>query len=336
MLKNQQKRYLKNIFKTNKLLLVFLCYTYIGENMNINDENINKFLEKYINFNDLLCEKNNYHPNIKHLLYLIIPAFIIKYGIKNEKDILDTFLNTKINTTNQSLGNIYAVFERKLLKNESGYYTEKSIKVYNYYKASLTDLLDSLIHEFNHSINSYNNEIKSVNNIVYVRTGLSFIVYGEDVKKSNSIILEEIINTKETEEIINLINSFSNYSINNTEFNNFLYSLKNEVGNKYDSNAYSYVTSLCKDLINNKTFLSTITNMRYGGYVDDIEKWFDTIAGDNAYNNLNKYLTEIIEIDKNLGNAKWYNKNKKINKAQDISRKVLDLITEFNKNTIYK
>ncbi len=303
--------------------------------MELNQNNINSFLEKYITLNDKICDKYNYHTNIKHLLYLIIPAFVIKYGVKEEKTILDVFMNTEIIITNETMGNVYALFERRLIKEDNNYYTKKNIKVFYFEKASLVNLLDSLIHEFNHSINSINNEIKVLDNKVYVRTGLSYTCYEEEGKQAN-VVLEEVLNIKETEQIMDIINSFGNYEINNEEFSNFLYSLKNEINGKYNSNAYGYITSLCKDLINNKTFINTITNLRYRGLVDDIESWFDTIAGVGSYNKFNKYLIDILNIDRSLSNAKWYNKNSKINKAHKISRDVSDIISEFNKNTIYK
>ena len=38
-----------------------------------------------------IANKYNYDSNITHLLYLMIPAFIIKYGVSKEKLILNTF-----------------------------------------------------------------------------------------------------------------------------------------------------------------------------------------------------------------------------------------------------
>ena len=166
--------------------------------MELNQNNINSFLEKYITLNDKICDKYNYHTNIKHLLYLIIPAFVIKYGVKEEKTILDVFMNTEIIITNETMGNVYALFERRLIKEDNNYYTKKNIKVFYFEKASLVNLLDSLIHEFNHSINSINNEIKVLDNKVYVRTGLSYTCYEEEGKQAN-VVLEEVLNIKETE-----------------------------------------------------------------------------------------------------------------------------------------
>ena len=38
---------------------------------------------------DKISDMYNYDSNIRHLLYIIIPAFIIKYGIINERKVLN-------------------------------------------------------------------------------------------------------------------------------------------------------------------------------------------------------------------------------------------------------
>ena len=45
----------------------------------------NNLVNKYIPLVDEISNKYNYNSNIKHLLYLIIPAFITKYTYKEER-----------------------------------------------------------------------------------------------------------------------------------------------------------------------------------------------------------------------------------------------------------
>ena len=45
-----------------------------------------------------IANKYNYDSNITHLLYLMIPAFIIKYGVSKEKLILNTFKDIRISS----------------------------------------------------------------------------------------------------------------------------------------------------------------------------------------------------------------------------------------------
>ena len=71
---------------------------------------INAFFAKYVNFTDSLCDRLGYSSSIRHLLYVIIPAFIIKYGIENEKTVIECFRNTKIYTKKDMSNGIEAYF----------------------------------------------------------------------------------------------------------------------------------------------------------------------------------------------------------------------------------
>lgn len=312
----------------------------------MNQDNINEFLNKYISFVDNLSIKYNYSANIKHVLYLIIPAFVMKYGIKEERNILSCFDNVPVKISEVENKRCTAYFNRKLYsKEEEGltkYYSIKEIVINNYYGSSLVELIDNLVHEFNHAVNSIINEVKWNDSEVSLRTGLSYInFYREDISKvkskSKDITLEEIINTTQTESIINIINSFNNYSIDNHEFCNTLYSLKHDIDTSgYKSNAYYFQSYICKELTTNKTFLPTIENLRFKGNVDDIENWFDNITGiSNSYNKLITLLDEIMKKESELVNVKWFKKIK-VNNIIAKSREVLDIIKIFDQNCIYK
>ena len=314
--------------------------------MNINQDNINDFLNKYIDFTNNLSSKNNYPNNIKHVLYLMIPAFVMKYGIREERNILSCFENVPIYISDKTNKLYTAYFNRRLYsKMEDGlikYYSSKEVVINNYYDTTLIDLIDSLAHELNHAVNSIANEIKWNDEEVSLRTGLSYIhFFRSDINKvksrSKDITLEEIINTKQTEDIINIINSFNNYSILNEEFANTLYSLKHDIDDKgYKSNAYFFQSYICKELMKNRTFIPTIENLRFKGNVDDIEKWFDDITNvPGSYNKLTSMLDEILKEEAELNKVKWFKKYK-INKIRAKSRQVLDIVAIFDKNCIYK
>ena len=189
--------------------------------MNISQDNINKFLEKYISFVDRISNKYNYQDNIRHLLYLIVPGFVIKYGVSNESLILRCFEEVIIFVSGTENQVVTASFNRKLFKSGSLYTTNKYIVINEYKKANLTNLIDSIVHEYNHAVNSINNEISYDDKYVKLRTGLSYLVYDKNtlkfIYKSKESYLEEVINTEQTEEIINIINSFGNYKISNIE-----------------------------------------------------------------------------------------------------------------------
>jgi hypothetical protein len=313
--------------------------------MNIDQSNINELLNKYIGFTNRICEENQYPNNIKHVLYLIIPAFVIKYGLKHESMILNCFESIKIHIHEKENTNCTAYFSRILQKSPEGekpkYYTIKAIVLNQYKNASLVDMLDNVTHEFNHAVNSMINEIKYDDKIVGMRTGLSYMIYDiNDItrikEKTKDITLEEIINTKQTEDIIEIIRSFSKYDVHNEEFNNTFYALNHSINGEYTSNAYYLQSYICKELMDNKTFIPTIENLRFKGNVDDIESWFDNITGnEGSYRELTLLLDTILEDEEKLAKAKWF-KNYKINKIREKMRRVMDIIKDYENNCIFK
>ena len=303
--------------------------------------NINSLIDRYISFVDTISNKYHYESNIKHLLYLIVPAFVIKYDIKNETQILKCFNDIPITVTGTEDKNITASFSRILVKNNNGYETKKFILLNEYKTADLINMLDNIIHEYNHAINSINYEISYDDEYVKVRTGLSYILYDKKtlkpLKKSKEVALEEIINTTQTSEIINIINSFNKEEIDNIEFNNVLYSLKNDIGKDiFESEAYGYDSLITKELIKNKTFYPTITKLRYKGLIEDIPSLFDNVIGkDGEYKRLNELLTEIHNLEYKYMDATLF-KNRILNEIRNKSRMVLNLINDYDNKCIYK
>ena len=262
---------------------------------------INQILEQGIQTADLLAEKYHYPSNITHLLYLIIPAFLVKYGPSNEKKIIHSFMNIPI-IIDDKQDEVYQAYYMSIpFLNSGEYFTNKGIVLKNYKNISLMQLLDNLVHEFNHAINSINNEVRVVDNSLYIRTGLTFIIYDKNTlkaigKKDNSV-LEEIINTKQTEMIIDIINSFNQYNISSREVINTLYAINSEINNFYQSNAYLLQSLVCRTLMENKTFLSTLENLRFIGEIDEIENWFDSITGrKKSYLRLTQILKKTLDL----------------------------------------
>lgn len=308
--------------------------------MNIDQSNINIFLNKYIGFVDEISDSFLYDNNIKHLLYLIVPAFVYKYGIQNESLVLNCFKNVRVVVLNQDNKNVFASFNRGLKKNDNGYYTNKYISIYNYKNNKLTTLIDNIVHEFNHAINSINNEIILNDSCVLVRSGISISYYDKDmhfVKKSKDICLEEVVNTAQAEEIINIINDFGRYSIDNVEFNNTLFSLKNEISSssKYESDAYGYLKYVCKELINNRSFYSTINNFRLSGNIFEVDLFFNDVVGsNNGYKKLINLLDDLYSLIKKYDNTIF--KSLVLNKIKSKSNSIIDLIRIYDSNCNYR
>lgn len=294
---------------------------------------IDKLIERERDFIDRVCDTYNYDSNIRHLLYIIIPAFIIKYGYQKEKLILDTLNNIKIVSSNNESKEIKAYYTSTLRRINDNYLTDRFMVIENYSKNSLIDLLDNLIHEFNHALNSSVNEVKVTNKYIYLRTGLTYRIYNKDnlkfIKKDSSYLLEEIINTKQTEDVINIIKQFN---INKSIISNAIYAINSETSKRYSSASYQLETYICKKILNNKTFINTLEKLRITGEVYNIKKWFDDITGDRgSYQNLIILLNEIFNLE-NLYLKRKILKFSILKKMKKKFIEVTNIIETFDRN----
>ena len=297
----------------------------------------NLVIEKEKAFIDQISDRYEYDDNIRHLLYIIIPAFVIKYGIKNESLILNTFRDIRIIKSDKQDKYVKAYYSSHPVYESGEYSTVKFMVIQNYNKISLIDLLDNLVHEFNHAVNSYKDEIKVAKNYIYLRTGLTYRVYKKDsltfVRKDSSYLLEEIINTKQTEEVINIIKSFD---FENRDISNTIYAINNETDHKYNSNSYYLESYACKQILENRTFINTLANLRLVGEVFNITKWFDDITGqEGSYKELISLLNKIYDLEKEYIDRKFF-KSITLGKIRDTSRKIMRIVETFNNNVNYR
>ena len=299
--------------------------------------NSNLIIERELKSIDEISDLYGYDSNIRHLLYIIIPAFVIKYGISKEKLILKTFKEIRILKSTQESKTVKAYYSIKPKGENVEYKTTKFMVIHNYQKNSLVDLLDNLVHEFNHAINSSINEIKITKNYLYLRTGLTYRVYKKEdlsfIRKDKSYLLEEIINTKQTEDIINIIKKFdsTNKSISNT-----IYAINSETASKYNSNSYYLEGYVCKKILTNKTFINTLETLRLNGEVYDISKWFDDITGKQGeYKELINLLNEVYDLEIEYSNRKYF-KIFTLNKIKDASNKIMRIVDTFNNNVNFR
>ena len=305
----------------------------------MNNEFINNLIEQEIKFSDELAKKNNYPDNITHLLYLIIPAFIIKYKTTNRFIIEKCFESVPI-TINDKQDKVYQAYYVSLPRYVNGEIeTNKKIVLNNYENIDLMQLIDNLVHEYNHAVNSIQNEV-DVKDMVTVRTGISYNYFSKSnlrfIKKSDEIILEEVINTKQTESIIDIIKSFNDLEISNTIVANTLYSIGYSINNNYKSESYYVESLVCKKLMENRTFISTFETLRFDGQVEDLHDFFDNITGKKgSLMELSKLLNKSLELQKELPNVKFFKKSK-IEKIRSLTREAMQIVEIFNNNTTFK
>lgn len=297
-----------------------------------------RLVEKYIPIIDQISNHYQYDYNIRHLLYIIIPAFVQKYSLQRERMILNVLSQTKICISPEKSDTIQAYYT-SIPKEENGkIITVKYIILQNYEKISLIKLLDNLVHEFNHAIHSYQNEIIVKDKMLLLRTGLTYVSYSlpdfRPLKKDDSYLLEEILNTKQTEEIIDIIKNYTDTS--NLEVANTIYAINNETSSSYQSESYYLEHQILNPILANKTFLSTLNALRLAGNVEDVHTWFNHITNiENSYESLILSLKKITDLEKELINNKRF-KRYKINKIKRILQDILTIIEVFNQNCHYK
>ncbi len=297
-----------------------------------------KLVEKYINIVDRISNLYQYDNNIRHLLYIIVPAFITKYSMAKEDLILSTLEQTKILICSNKSDTVQAYYTSIPHHQNGRITTSKYIVIQNYEKITLVKLLDSLVHEFNHAIHSYKNEILIKNDTLFLRTGLTYISYSlsnlNPLKKDDSYILEEILNTNQTEEIINIIKTDSNLA--NMTIVNTIYAINSETETSYQSKSYYLEHQILKDILSNKTFISTINALRISGDIQNIEMWFDNITNiPNSYQTLIQSFKKIADLEQDMETAKFLKKNK-IKKIKHQLKKIQEIVLEFNQNCNYK
>ena len=294
----------------------------------MNSSEMKILLTKYISFIDDVSLKYQYPDNIKHLLYVIVPAFVIKYGLKKEHFILNCLNEIPIIITGKEDTRYQALYVSYPYKDNT-IKTKKRIYLNRYNNIPFLQLIDNLVHEFNHAINSFKNEIVISDDIFYLRTGLAKTIFNKNtlelIEKEKTYVLEEIINSKQTELIIDIIRKLKDLNIEDIRIQNTLEAIRNSVDNKYISSSYFLMKHYCQELLNNKTFLLTIENLRIDGNIDDIESWFDGIYGDKGYKTLVNLLYQMIELQ----NKKGFFVKRKIN---DTALQLIKISKQFNQN----
>lgn len=298
--------------------------------------NDRKLVERYRIIVDEISDKYNYDSNIRHLLYVIIPAFVKKYGLNRDSLVSNTFRNVRVYISQTKCDIINAYYTAIPKYDNDKIITDKMIVINNYEKIGLVNLLDNLVHEFNHAVNSYNNPVRWDDKFAYLRTGLTWSVYDKSnlkpIEKDSSYVLEEIINTRQTEDIINIIKNFNDVG---DDIHNIIYSVNNETNSNYSSKAYYLESYICKKILANRTFISTMEVLRISGDVSDIEGWFDNIIGKNGvYKKFIFCLNKILSLEMELSKTKYFKKFK-INKIRDLSRELMLMIEEFDSNCHY-
>lgn len=141
---------------------------------------MNQLVLEEIKFSNKIADGYHYPDNITHLLYLIVPAFILKYGISNKILVESCFENVPILIQDKQDKMYQAYYFSKPILKDNQYKIVKGVVLNNYQNISLMQLLDNLVHEFNHAINSMKNEML-VDDTIRIRNGLVYHYFDKKI-----------------------------------------------------------------------------------------------------------------------------------------------------------
>ena len=95
-------------------------------------------------------------------------------------------------------------------------------------------------------------------------------------------------------------------------------------------------TTIAKPLLDNKTFSSTLKQLRLKGEIEGVRFWFDNITGNSGdYDRLIKLFYEVYSLTISFSKRVFF-KNSVINKIKSKKREIEIIISTFNTNCLYK
>ena len=90
------------------------------------------------------------------------------------------------------------------------------------------------------------------------------------------------------------------------------------------------------EMIFNRTFISTLENLRINGEVYDINKWFDDITGkEGSYKELINNLFEVYNLEIEYSKKTIF-KRRTLNKIRETSKSIMRIIDKFNNNVNFR
>jgi len=282
-----------------------------------NNNTINPFLDQIVFTIDSMCEKKDIPQELVDYLYLVCSGMILYYGLDYTKEIYQSINDTKYIYGLKDLETKLTPAEYNRIKNKinyrenayaisqvnSTYINDKVNKILNITYTLLIarntpnkeELLEFITHELNHILSSINNTFTYTEDSIYFRYGLFKTKIGKDNDETGRI-LNEIINTLQTEDIIKIIIDLKKYKINNPKFNNALNSIITTLDSKkYVASGYETFVNLYRPLFSNQEFKSTINKCILDGNIEDLEKKINTQLGNHSYTRMNLLLDSLYQ-----------------------------------------
>ena len=262
-----------------------------------------------------LCKQIPCFDELRKLQYLTFAGMYYFYGAKYLNEIIHAFLDTEIIYSTESVvdalkkytNNTSDKIEMLAESNALGFFyydfdsigiMQRKIFFFEICVYSYGEILECIVHEINHVVNSMNEVRVDGDDYISIRTGLSnsiFHVDGTIVQEKKA--LEEVYNALQTCDIIDCIFSFAQYDIKDPNIRESIERLKSDHQYGYRCQGYSLLTPIFKPLYDCDRFNLVVRESRLEGTLDKIELAFDSEAGEGAYKLLGEYFDELNDGD---------------------------------------
>ena len=261
------------------------------------DESVNYLLNYSKLMVDEISQNKASQNDFKSFQYLIFAGMISYYGFEHIDAIYKAFHNTEfINVSSDSNGVFDEAGRRTtadcqtVLSFRNGKYHIKNSIRYLLSISDVSQLLDCLIHEVNHVVNSVMSPICKRDSSLVYRMGVN--IYALDDSFSESEILEETFNVLQTQEIKGHIRSFLNYSIYDSNIAATLDILRRAKVN-WGEIGYESVVPDIKPLYLHRDFNCLLKENRLSGDIKEIRFAFDQKVGIGSFVDLSNHLEAI-------------------------------------------
>jgi hypothetical protein len=269
--------------------------------MNVTNENINGLVDYSVSIIDSITKDKKYPMRLKGIMYATFASYLIQYGYEEIENICKVFEKTKFVMTSLSLPEYY--------KSNYGYMGDLSqgmlegapavtftamtmgppieaideIILSTYFDIEPLYFLEAFIHEVNHLFVSQKNRIYLEKGKLITRTGLQKNVISKTNMEESARAFNEVINSLQSEELVQNLLNLCGLKVNNNNFNNILENIKYGTKKKYTCSGYEGMVQFYRELYNNPQFQSNLVESLSNGEINAIETDFDKRVGEGSY-----------------------------------------------------
>lgn len=265
-----------------------------------------------------LCKEIPCPDELRKLEYLTFAGLYYFYGVEHFNEVFQAFLGTEFIYCKDNVSDVLRKYtnhspdEIEMLSspNTPGFFyfdfdsdgiMRRKIFVFENEEHSYGEILECIVHEVNHAVNSVNNVLVEHDDYISVRTGLSTAIFcdGENFFEDKKA-LEEVYNQLQTIDIVDHIFDFSQYDIEDSDIKESFDHLKSDHPYGYTCKGYVSLRSILRPLYDDDNFNLIVRENRLEGSLDKIEEAFDSRTGDGAYKLLGEYFDA-------LNSGDWFN-----------------------------